>query len=73
MKKNNYTQITLNGSAKELPNQSMTVADLLASLHIDPTQVALEKNLQIIPKSRYAQCMIDDGDKIELVEFVGGG
>jgi thiamine biosynthesis protein ThiS len=66
-------QITLNGTTHLLKKSPVTVTELLAELHIDVTQIAVEKNLAIIPKSQYHSTEIHSGDAIELVEFVGGG
>jgi thiamine biosynthesis protein ThiS len=66
-------QITLNGIRKELLSSSLTVTDLLKELRVDVSQIAVEKNLEIIPRSRYDKVVIAEGDSVELVEFVGGG
>ena len=51
----------------------MTIADLLARLDIDPRRVAVERNLVIVKRAAYAVTRIDEGDEIEIVNFVGGG
>ena len=51
----------------------MTVDALLASLEIDPRRVAVEHNLSIVKKQRYPEVIVDDGDTVEIVNFVGGG
>ena len=65
-------QITLNGKARDLPD-GISVSTLLETLEVDPRRVAVEINLDIVPKSEYAERSIDPGDTIELVSFVGGG
>jgi thiamine biosynthesis protein ThiS len=50
-----------------------TVAALLERLRIDPRRVAVERNLEILPRTRYAETRLADGDRIEIVQFVGGG
>lgn len=50
-----------------------TIAALLTRLGIDPRRVAVEHNLEIIPKVRYAETRLDEGDRLEVVHFVGGG
>lgn len=65
-------QITLNGKARELP-EGTSVSTLLATLEVDPRRVAVEINLDIVPKAEYAERSIAPGDTIELVSFVGGG
>ena len=49
------------------------VADLVASLGLDQRKVAVERNLQIVPRSAYAATALSDGDRIEIVHFIGGG
>lgn len=64
-------QIQINGEYREV--SSKTVVDLLESLGIDPKRVAVELNMEILPKAEYSEKAIADGDKIEIVHFVGGG
>ena len=64
--------ITLNGERFEL-DSPMSVAALLAQLDIDPRRVAVEHNLNIIKRQTYADTLIDEGDRLEIVNFVGGG
>jgi thiamine biosynthesis protein ThiS len=49
------------------------VSDLLARLGIDPRRVAVEYTLAILKRDRYATTTIDEGDQVEIVNFVGGG
>ncbi len=65
-------QINLNGEKRTIPNTSNLVS-LLSLLSIDPKKVAVEINLQIIPKSSFFDTNIKDGDNIEIVHFIGGG
>ena len=68
--------ITLNGEAREI-EPGTTVAMLVALLSgdegRDPRGIAIELNLEIIPKSEHASTIIEAGDRIEVVQFVGGG
>ncbi len=64
--------ITLNGERHEL-DQPMTVDALLASLAIDPRRVAVEHNLSILKRHRFPEVVVDEGDTLEIVNFVGGG
>jgi thiamine biosynthesis protein ThiS len=64
-------QIQINGEDREV--SSKTVVGLLESLGIDPKRVAVELNMEILPKAEYSEKAIADGDKIEIVHFVGGG
>ncbi|MEO1252088.1 MAG: sulfur carrier protein ThiS [Pseudomonadota bacterium] len=52
---------------------SPTVAGLIGELRLEPRKVAIERNLEIVPKSLYGETPIADGDRIEIVQFVGGG
>jgi sulfur carrier protein len=49
------------------------VADLVKTLGLDARKVAVERNLEIVPRSTYASARLADGDRIEIVHFVGGG
>lgn len=49
------------------------VAALVRALGLDPRKVAVERNLEIVPRSTYAGVSIADGDRVEIVQFVGGG
>ena len=62
----------LNGEPFEIPGP-VTISALLAELKIDPRQVAVEHNLAVIKRDRYAATIVEDGDEIEIVKFVGGG
>ncbi len=64
-------QITLNGEATEVRTE--TVAALVAQLQLDPKKVAIERNLAIVPRSAYSETPINNGDRIEIVGFIGGG
>ncbi len=63
--------IFVNGEEKSI--EPMTVLGYLETLAIDPRRVAVEVNLDILPKGDYATTMLNDGDKVEIVHFVGGG
>ena len=64
--------ITLNGEPYEI-EQPLTVSDLLARLSIDPRRVAVEHNLEILRRHAFADTFVHEGDRIEIVNFVGGG
>ena len=64
--------ITLNGDAHTVAGP-LTVAGLLAHLEIDPRGVAVERNFVVIKRDAYATTAIEEGDQIEIVNFVGGG
>ena len=65
-------EITLNGEKRQL-DTGLTVGALLSSLDYDVGSVALERNLEIVPRSKFEQTIIEDGDRLELVHFIGGG
>jgi sulfur carrier protein len=65
-------QIRLNGDTFEIANP-LSISELLASLNIDPRRVAVEHNLDIIKRARYDTTIINEGDAVEIVNFVGGG
>ena len=65
-------QIVLNGDSVETADGS-TVGTLLQQLGISRERVAVELNADIVPKASYEKQLLSDGDKIEIVHFVGGG
>ena len=64
--------ITVNGEPRRIA-PGASIAALVAELDLDPTRVAVERNLEIVPKSAYAEVALADGDQLEIVHFVGGG
>jgi sulfur carrier protein len=68
----NIMQVIINGEARQLVD-GITVSLLLEELQIPATRVAVELNLEIVPKADFAERTVQDGDKIEIVHFVGGG
>ena len=64
--------ITLNGESYEL-DQPVTVSTLLERLEIDPRRVAIEHNLEIIRRRTFETVVVKDGDRLEIVNAVGGG
>ncbi len=65
-------QLQINGEAKSDVG-ARTLAALVAELGLDPRKVAVERNLEIVPRSLYGQTPLAEGDRIEIVQFVGGG
>jgi thiamine biosynthesis protein ThiS len=65
-------QITLNGEPFEI-EQPLSVVALLEKLDIDARRVAVEHNLAIIKRQRFSEVIVEDGDQVEIVNFVGGG
>lgn len=64
--------ITVNGQNEELLCD-VSILTYLTQKNYPTTRIAVEKNGDIVPKSRYENTMITDGDKLEIVTFVGGG
>ena len=64
--------IVLNGDSMETADDS-TIETLLQRLGISRERVAVELNADIVPKNDYEERLLSDGDKIEIVHFVGGG
>ncbi len=63
--------LTLNGEPRAVDAE--TVHGLVRSLGLDVRKVAVERNLEIVPRSLYADTPLKDGDRIEIVHFIGGG
>jgi thiamine biosynthesis protein ThiS len=64
--------ISVNGETRNVP-QGATVALLLTTIGLDTRKVAVECNEEIVPRSTYATLALAEGDKLEIVHFIGGG
>jgi thiazole synthase len=64
--------LTVNGAPRSF-DPPQTVASLVAALGLDARKVAVERNLEIVPRSTYATAALADGDRLEIVHFIGGG
>ncbi len=64
--------IMLNGEPRQV-SSGITIAGLAAEIGLNPAKVAVERNLEIVPRSTLADVLIAEGDQIEIVHFVGGG
>jgi sulfur carrier protein len=64
--------IILNGEPRQARPDS-TVAELLTAMEIAAKHVAVEVNLEIVPRSRHAEHRLQAGDRVEVVTLVGGG
>ena len=64
--------ITVNGEHRRVA-AGLSIAQLAEELGLVPEKVAVERNLEIVPRSTLAQVLIEDGDELEIVHFVGGG
>jgi sulfur carrier protein len=65
-------RLVVNGEPRSF-EQVGDVAALVAALGLDRRKVAVERNLEIVPRSAYATTPLAEGDRIEIVHFVGGG
>lgn len=65
-------KIQLNGESRDIPASS-TAQDLVELLALGGQRLAMEVNLEIVPRTTYAQHPLQDGDKIEIVHAIGGG
>jgi thiamine biosynthesis protein ThiS len=64
--------VTINGQRREI-QEGMNVTELLSHLGMPSERVAIERNLQILPRSRWQETAIAPNDSFEIVHFVGGG
>ncbi|TMJ19466.1 MAG: sulfur carrier protein ThiS [Alphaproteobacteria bacterium] len=64
--------IRVNGAHRRVA-AGISVADLALELGLEPAKVAVERNLEIVPRSALSQVRVEDGDDFEIVTFVGGG
>jgi len=65
-------RLTLNGETRAIEG-AQTVAALVERLGLDGRKVAVERNLEIVPRSAYDATSLQDGDRIEIVHIIGGG
>jgi len=64
--------IHLNGDVRHV-TVGITLADMLHDLGLDPRKVAVERNLEIVPRGTFDEVRVEEGDRLEIVHFVGGG
>jgi len=72
MHSDHTVSITVNGEHRRV-RAGLTLAQLAADLGLVPEKVAVERNLEVVPRSTLAQVRVEDGDELEIVHFVGGG
>jgi sulfur carrier protein len=65
-------QIEVNGEQREVAD-GLTIAGLLTQLEVKQPHVAVEVNLEVVPRARHAETVLRPGDKLEVVTLVGGG
>ena len=64
--------IRVNGEHRRVPG-GVSISEMLNGIGIDPAKVAVERNLEIVPRSSLDDICVEDGDDFEIVHFVGGG
>jgi sulfur carrier protein len=64
--------VTINGERREIPD-GLNVVDLLEHLGMRRERVAVERNLDILPRARWQETRVEPNDRLEIVHFVGGG
>jgi thiamine biosynthesis protein ThiS len=65
-------QVRINGEHRRVA-QGISIAALVSELGFDPLRVAVERNLEVVPRSTLGDVNVEDGDDFEIVRFVGGG
>ncbi|HEX5080537.1 MAG TPA: sulfur carrier protein ThiS [Blastocatellia bacterium] len=72
MNRQDTIEITVNGEARQM-SRGARVMDLVKQLELAPERLAIELNLSILPRAKWAETELKPGDKLEVVHFVGGG
>jgi thiamine biosynthesis protein ThiS len=65
-------QVRINGEHRRVI-EGISIAELVSELGFDPVRVAVERNLEVVPRSTLGETKVQDGDEYEIVRFVGGG
>lgn len=65
--------LIINGEDYDDLPEGLTVSALLAHLKLPEKKIAVERNLQIVPKSTFDTCALSGGDRLEIIHFIGGG
>ena len=65
--------ITINGNAKQIDSENVTIAALMVTLNLAGKRLAIEKNGEIVPRSQFDTVNLQEGDMLEIVGAVGGG
>lgn len=65
-------KIWVNGEPREVA-QRLSIAALISSLGLEPRQVAVERNQELVPRRQHGETLLADGDQLEVVTLVGGG
>lgn len=72
MQEDDAVRITVNGDEQDVAD-GLTVRQLLDSLDVKTKAVAVERNLEIVPRAIHNECVLSNGDRLEIVTLVGGG
>lgn len=64
--------LTINGTPRTF-DHPLNCAELVGALDLAGKRIAMERNGEIVPRSQFAQCVLQDGDRLEIVAAVGGG
>lgn len=72
MNESDTIQVTVNGDVKQF-RQGATVADLIAGMELTGQRIAVELNLEIVPKAEHVNTQLQDNDVLEVVHAIGGG
>ena len=65
-------RLQVNGERREF-DRDLTVSELLEELEVGAPAIAVEVNKDVVPRSEHGACVLRDGDRVEIVTFVGGG
>ncbi len=65
-------QIQVNGEQREI-GAGVSIAELLQLMELDPRYLAVERNLELVPRGEHAETLLAEGDRLEVVTLVGGG
>ncbi|MFC6644387.1 sulfur carrier protein ThiS [Granulicella cerasi] len=66
-------QLTVNGHRRELSVETPQISEVLKHLDVRPDRIALEVNGEVVPRSSWSETIVQSGDRLEIVHFVGGG
>jgi thiamine biosynthesis protein ThiS len=72
MEQDGTLSVRVNGEPRRVP-AGLSIAELALELGLEPAKVAVERNLEIVPRSTLGEVKVEDGDEYEIVTFVGGG
>ena len=65
-------QVRINGEHRRVP-EGISISELVSELGLDPVRVAVERNLEVVPRAQHDQTILRDGARLEVVTLVGGG